>query len=253
MRSIISKYPGKAGSETIEEMLHATFLLLGMLIISSPKLVRAETPAPAASPSPVSWQLVSKTTEFELYRKESAGAAELFAFRGIGTLQATPTEVATGILDRVHRAEWMRDIRNLRTVRILAPGRFIEYSGVKTPWVVKNRDFVVQSEVTVDAAAKKITIVTRSVKDPDAPETEWIRGELTEGRFTIEPGARPGTSKLTADMDVDPKGTVPRWIVNHFQKKWPIIMFYSLRNFLGRRVAVLPEDLNPVLAGAKAF
>lgn len=195
---------------------------------------------------PPKWELVSKSAEFEVFRKKSAGSEELFAFRGVGVLLATPTEVATGILDRAHRAEWMRDIRNLRTVRILAPGKFIEYSGVKTPWVVKNRDFVIQSEVTVDTATKKITILTESVVDPDAPETAWIRGVLTAGRFVIEPGEVPGTSKLTADMDVDPKGTVPRWIVNHFQKNWPVGMFYSLRHFLSRKVAELPEDLKPL-------
>jgi hypothetical protein len=194
------------------------------------------------------YQLVSRNGEFALYRKKSAGDADLLAFRGIGVLPATPIEVATGILDRQHRPEWMRDVRNLRTVRVLGPGHFIEYSGVKTPFIVKDRDFVIRSDVEVDLPKSRILILSRSVTDAAAPETSAVRGEMTLGRFLIEPGPIAGTARLTADMDVDPKGSVPHWIVNRFQKNWPVGMFYGLKNFLARRVETLPEDLRPLFA-----
>jgi len=197
---------------------------------------------------PNAFAFVSKTGDFELYRKKSAGDTDLIAFRGIGLLAGTPVEVATGILDRVHRPEWMRDVQNLRTVRILSPGHFIEYSGVKTPFIIKNRDFVIRTDVEVDSFRTKILIMSRSVKDDGAPVTSAVRGEMTEGRFFIEPGPRPGISKITADMDVDPKGSVPLWIVNHFQKNWPIGMFFGLKTFLARGVATLPDDLRPIFA-----
>lgn len=208
------------------------------------------TASPAGAADPEGYAFVSKSADFELYQKTSAGSDDLIAFRGVGILAATPIEVATGILDRVHRPTWMRDVQNLRTVRVLGPGHFVEYSGVKTPFIVKNRDFVIRTDVEVDLARSKILIVSRSVEDADAPPTDAVRGKLTEGRFLIEPGSAPGTTRLTADMDVDPMGSCPRWIVNAFQKNWPVAMFNGLKWFLTKKVATLPEDLRPLFTTA---
>jgi hypothetical protein len=119
---------------------------------------------------------------------------------------------------------------------------------VKTPFVIKDRDFVILSEVEVDAKKQRILIHSRSAIEDSVPPTSAIRGELISGEFVMEPGKTAGTTQITADMDVDPKGTVPRWIVNHFQQKWPANMFRSLRHFLGRKVASLPEDMRPLFA-----
>lgn len=218
--------------------------------------VSAFTPYSAVSADPVGentpsgYTFVSKSADFELYQKSSAGSSDLIAFRGVGVLTAPPIEVAIGILDRIHRPSWMRDIQDLRMVRILGPGHFVEYSGVKTPFIVKNRDFVIRTDVEVDLPHAKILIVSRSVEDMDAPPTDAVRGKLTEGRFLIEPGSAPGTTRLTADMDVDPMGSCPRWIVNAFQKNWPVAMFNGLKWFLAKKVATLPEDLRPLFAAA---
>lgn len=192
------------------------------------------------------WELSVDSPDLKVYRKPSAGGSNLVAFRVIGTLGAPPIEVATGILDRDSRMSWMRDLKELRTVRIPGPGSVIEYTEVKTPFILKNRDFVIRTDVTVDHSKQIITIISKSVVDKEVPETGRVRGVLVEGRFKVEPGAQPGTSKLTADMDVDPKGAIPNWIVNHFQKNWPVGMFRGLAYFLQKKVAHLPNDLSPL-------
>lgn len=195
---------------------------------------------------PKEWILIASAPDYELYRKPSASSSDLVAFRLIGRIQASPIEVATGILDRDHRLQWMRDIRELRTVKIPLPGTVIEYSAVKTPFIIKDRDFVIQTSVEVSADRQTITVVSKSVESESVPETSMVRGKLTEGKFVIEPGKVAGTSQLTADMDVDPRGSVPRWIVNHFQKNWPVGMFRGLKRFLSLKIAKLPDDLSPL-------
>jgi len=194
------------------------------------------------------WEPVLKNDEIELRRKVSAGSSDLFAFRGVGILPYPPKTVAAGILDRARRPEWMRDIKELRVIRVNGTGHYLEYTWVRTPIVVKDRDFLIQTDVEVDQLANRIVIVSRSVVDPEVPPTSAVRGALTEGRFVIEPGPSPNTAKLTADMDVDPRGSVPKWITNHFQKNWPIVMFYSLKKFLARNVATIPDDVLPLFS-----
>ncbi len=196
------------------------------------------------------YDFVLRSGNFELYQKTSIGDADLIAFRGIGVIEATPVEVATAVLDREHRPEWMHDTYGLRTVRVNRPGQFVEYCAIKTPFIIKNRDFVIETTVDVDPTRTKILIVSKSVVDPDAPETSAVRGQMNEGRFTIEPGPVAGTTRITADMDVDPKGSCPRWIVNKYQRNWPGGMFHAMRGFLARKVATLPEDLKPLFAPA---
>ena len=218
------------------------YVLYFLVVCLTPLYVHAEEST---------WTVIARADNYELYQKPSAGSADLVAFRLVGTLKSTPKEVATAILDREHRRQWMRDVRELRTVRLPSPGSVIEYSAVKTPFIIKDRDFVIRTDVEVDLTRQKFIIVSKSVVDPDVPETSAVRGFLTEGRFVIEPGEQPGTAKLTADMDVDPQGSVPRWIVNHFQKNWPIGMFRGLNRFLARKVATLPKDFQPLFMAEK--
>lgn len=192
------------------------------------------------------WTSLEKTPDYELFRKPSSGSSDLVAFRIVGTISAPPRDVAVAILDRENRLKWMRSVRELRTVRVPQPGSVIEYSAVKTPFIIKDRDFVVRTDVQVEDPEKRIVITSRSVVDDEIPPGSDVRGEMTEGRFVIEAGEVSGTTRFTADMDVDPKGSVPRWIFNHFQKKWPGAMFRSLKRFVASRTAVLPEDMRPL-------
>jgi hypothetical protein len=189
------------------------------------------------------WKFISKSSDYSLYEKPSEGSSGLFAFRLVGELNYSAEEVAIAILDREHRMSWMRDVRELKTVRFPKPGAVIEYTAIKTPIVIRDRDFLIQTEVEVDRLKQKFVITSHSVTDPQFPVGSDVRGEMTNGRFVIEPGAHPGTSRLIAEMDVDPKGSVPRWIVNKFQKRWPVGMFRGLQRFLKTKTATLPEDL----------
>lgn len=193
---------------------------------------------------PADWKLISQGPDYQLFSKPSEGSPDLVAFRLTGVIEGTPKEVATAILDRDHRKEWMRDVRDLRTVRLPATGSVVEYTWVKTPFIIKDRDFVIRTDVEVDRKTGRVVITSKSVTEAEVPETSAVRGELTEGKFVMETGDRPGITKFTADMDVDPKGSCPRWIVNSFQKNWPIGMFRSLKWFMSRKVATLPPDFS---------
>ncbi len=200
-------------------------------------------PSGFAESKAAEWKWFARGQDFELFVKPSARPSALKAFRLVGTLPVAPRDVAIGILDRDHRPLWMRDILELRTVRLPSPGVVVEYSAIRTPFVIKDRDFLVRTEVSVDARGQVFVITTRSVEDETVPHQSRVRGELIEGKFVISPGAENGTSKIVADMDVDPKGSVPQWMVNHFQKNWPAVMFRSLKNFLALKTATLPPDL----------
>ena len=136
----------------------------------------------------------------------------------------------------------MRDVRELRTVRLPEVGSVVEYTAINTPIIIKDRDFVIRTDVVSDRPKQKYVITSKSVLEESVPEGSDIRGH-TDVKISLESVKVAGTTELTADMDVDPKGSVPLWIVNQFQKNWPVGMFRGLQRFLDKRVAVLPSDL----------
>ena len=53
------------------------------------------------------------------------------------------------------------------------------------------------------------------------PETDCVRGQLDRSAYTmtsIDGGKR---THLIVEIHADPKGSVPKWLVNLFQKAWP--------------------------------
>jgi hypothetical protein len=105
---------------------------------------------------------------------------------------------------------------------------FIEYDHVGTPIVLKDRDFVSRVTTHVDSVHHKITIEYKSVDDPDAPKTSFVRGEMIHATFVFA-SIGEGKTAVEADIHCDPKGSVPTWIVNFFQKDWPVDTFRNLR------------------------
>jgi hypothetical protein len=72
------------------------------------------------------------------------------------------------------------------------------------PFIMKDRDFVSQVSIEVDS---------------DQRGTHHVRGQILSGTFrarSLEQGRR---AELTAEVQCDPKGSIPTWIVNLFPEE----------------------------------
>jgi hypothetical protein len=59
-----------------------------------------------------------------------------------------------------------------------------------------------------------------SVDHPDAPETVGIRGRLVASCYVLTP-LGPDRTRVEVEIQTDPCGMVPDWLVNIVQKEWP--------------------------------
>ena len=64
---------------------------------------------------------------------------------------------------------------------------------------------------------------------PAAPTTSNVRGTLISSTFVLTSTPDGLGTYVTGDVDCDPRGSVPNWIVNFFQKDWPHDTLMSLR------------------------
>src|SRR5262249_30983530 len=119
---------------------------------------------------------------------------------------------------------------------------------IGTPFVMKDRDFVAHVWMEVDKKAKTLVLRYRSEDDPAAPKTDNVRGDLINSRFVLTSLEGGKKTSLLAEIHADPKGSVPKWIVNLFQKSWPSDTFEGIRKQLTKPSIGVPAEFANVIS-----
>jgi hypothetical protein len=177
------------------------------------------------------WELVSKSDEVTLYRKEVPGSSVL-AYKAEGKIEAPLAKIMSVVRDTARLPEWTYRVKHAEILEETSPNERIEYIQGSAPWPVKNRDVVVKRTFTYAAAEQLIRMCMESIEDARRPEaSERVRAHIYPSCFVFKPERL--TTRIEAELHGDPKGSIPKWIVNMIQKRAPGV---SLRN-LKKRVA----------------
>jgi hypothetical protein len=204
-------------------------LVLVLVLVLASFVAVCSAPHDAAADAPVpAWTKIDETDGITVYRREVPGS-DVIAFKGEGIVAAPLVRVASVVFDTSRATEWIDSLVEARVVRRISDVEYVEYDHFGTPFVMKDRDFVTSNRLEYDTAKKAITIRLRSVTDPAAPPTSYIRGELVSSTFVLTPTADGKGTKVVGDVHCDPRGGVPKWLVNWFQKDWPTSTFKKLR------------------------
>jgi len=164
----------------------------------------------------------------EIFRKEE-NAGGLIAFRGIGVVEAPLPLVATVIFDTDRRREWVEGLVGSRILRWEDRDNFIEYDHIEMPFFMSERDFVSKIKMSFDLSKKQMVFQYRSADDPTAPRTDYIRGEVVDMTFILSSIDNDRATRIDAAFLADPKGWIPKWLVNYFLEDWPKKTFRNLR------------------------
>ncbi len=214
------KYRATRGSPPVDSG-HRLGQILGLSLAF---LVLAAQPGNAAE-----WEVLDKTADgIQIFRKEAKGSG-LIAFRGIGVVDAPLPVVATVLFDTDRRREWIEGLVDSRIIRWKDKETFIEYDHIGTPFFLADRDFISEVRMTFDLTKKQLVFHYESSDDPSAPYTDYLRGEVIDITFILTSIDSDRKTKLDAAFLCDPKGWIPKWIVNYFLKDWPKTTFRSLR------------------------
>ena len=145
-------------------------------------------------------------------------------------MQASVAKLMNIFCDSAREKEWTDETVESWNISTPDSDTLISYNHTHTPWPLKDRDFVIRSQKAIIKAERKISIAIRSTTDPSQPERDCcVRGEILDSTYVlreIEAGKR---TYVTVAVQVDPKGAVPTWIANLFQKAWPRNTMEALR------------------------
>lgn len=174
------------------------------------------------------WEKFDEQAGIAVFRRDVPGSP-IVALRGVGVIDAPILRVTSVIIDTSRAPEWIDSLVEARTLRKISDVEYTEWDHVKTPFILKDRDFVFTSRLELHPADKSIWLNYHSVADPLAPKTNYVRGTFKYGTFgmtSIEHGTK---TRIVVELMCDPNGSVAKWMVNLFQKSWPYNTITSIR------------------------
>jgi hypothetical protein len=196
------------------------FLVVGLLFIPAPS---------EADPKATPWEKFDVEDGIAVYRRDVEGTP-LVALKGEGIVNASILKVASVIVDQKRAPEWIDSLAETKVVRKVSKTEQVEWDHIATPFVLADRDFVFKTKLNFDPAKKRVSLDYKSVNDPAAPKTDYVRGIFVYGNFVLTSLDHGKKTRVSAEVLCDPKGSVAKWIVNLFQKSWPHNTIQSLRD-----------------------
>lgn len=165
------------------------------------------------------WEYVGKDKDVEVYKGQVKGTS-VVAFRGVAVIDAPVEKILTVIHDLNLMKKWMQEMREVKVLERQGLFNKIEYNIIDAPWPMSDRDFVYSFKLFVNQDST-ITIKVENATHPDAPEKrKLVRGELSASRYVLRPLEKNKTY-FEIELLADPKGSVPKWLVNLTQESWP--------------------------------
>jgi hypothetical protein len=198
------------------------------------------------------WTLIGNEHAIAIYRHDVPGSG-IVALKGEGAIDAPVWKVASVLLDTRRAPEWVDSLAESRLVRTLSATSYIEYNHLRLPFIIKDREFVSEVRIVVDATERSVTLRYQPTGAPDVPPTRNVRGQIRSGAFRARSlGAGRGT-ELIAEIHCDPQGAIPAWVVNLFQRSWPRNTFEGIRKQVAKPDITMPEPFRSVLMTAADF
>jgi hypothetical protein len=187
--------------------------------------------------SPFEWKKINEKDGIEVFKSDIQNSA-LISFKGVGIISADPERIFNIILDTKRAPEWVSDLVKSEVVNwINFPETYIEYNHINMPLIISDREFL--SLVKINKEKNGSILVSyhqaRELGPNSAlPErlrnkSRLIRGEIEGSYFRVTPLDGGKNTLLEGVVVCDPKGWLPKWVVNLFQENWPIETINGIR------------------------
>jgi hypothetical protein len=207
------------------------FLLLVMLTLLPCSTVFAED-----------WSKINEEDGIKVFKKEVKGSS-LVAFKGDGIIDA-PIRVVLGVIvDNAHRTEWVDRLKTSTILHQYSSYDFVVYQHFGLPVLMSDRDYVYRA-TGYTTAKGQVVVEMSSVEHKNAPASVGVRAKLVNSRYVLTPvGKNELKTRISVEIQTDPKGWLPAWLVNTIQKSWPLKTLRGIRGQVKKphsRAYVLP-------------
>jgi hypothetical protein len=187
-------------------------------------LVAPTRPAVAAD-----WEEINHEEGITVWSRDVANSS-IVEFRGRGVVEAPLIRIAAVIRNSARKPEWIAHCAEERALHMFNPGHAIVYNRTKSPnFLVSDRDVVIDASATVMPERQMVRIDFHSVTDPKMPPVDGaVRIPRVNG-FWLLHKLDDRNTEVTYQVQADPGGAIPTWLVNYVQRKLPLNTLLGLR------------------------
>ena len=161
------------------------------------------------------------------YTREVPGS-KIKALKLEADFEASASQLVAVILDINACTDWLYSTKSCAVVKAVSPSEIYYYSEISFPWPTANRDFVSHLKVVQDPATKQVTIQAENVSLYVPEKKGIVRIKESTGKWIIRTVAK-NKIHIVYELQVDPGGSLPSWLVNMLSEKGPYESFKSLR------------------------
>ena len=173
------------------------------------------------------WELKVDKEDIRVYTKNTDNSP-LKAVKTVCSINTSLTTLTAVLLDINNSIDWVYATKKITLLKQISPGELIYYSELEIPWPVNNRDFIVGLTVLQDEKTKMVTVAGMNKPSYLPAYKDIVRIQQSYSKWEITP-LQNGQVKIEYELQVDPGGKVPAWLVNMFATKGPFETFKKLR------------------------
>lgn len=192
------------------------------------------------------WVETYSIPELRIYRKIIPDSG-LVAYKAEGIVPSPIGKLVTLVVDPTKKVLWMERLVEATILAQPTPYERIEYMHTRAPWPLTDREFLYEAKLERNLAERSVTVRMKSVEDPRRPfRPDRIRGSIREGVYTLTMVSSDRT-RFSAETLADPKGRIPKFIINFVGKIWARRVFDNIV-----RIAARPDvESSPLVADFK--
>ncbi len=167
-----------------------------------------------------SWEKIRSEKGVAVYSREIEGSS-LLAFKAEGIVDMSYGKALAVLRDVEEATAWDQALKKKITIEDISDIEAITYSVVDMPWPLKNRDMVVTNKLHYDPKTMELVVKSSSIEHKKYPPNDtYVRAQIKFANFRFKPFN--GKSKFYMEVHVDPKGSIPDWVINMVQKDMPM-------------------------------
>jgi hypothetical protein len=174
-----------------------------------------------------SWTLKTQKDGVTVYSRRS----DLSKFNDLKVemdLPGTVDQLTSILLDVEKYPQWAYCTKSADVIKQIGKDELVYYSEISAPWPLANRDLCADIKVTRDSSMHSICLVSTGLKDFLPEKKGLVRVSRSTAAWMISTRSDK-MIHLEYELEIDPGGALPAWIVNMFARKGPIETFSNLR------------------------
>lgn len=176
------------------------------------------------------WQLRINQDSIKVYTAFTDDS-KIKSIRAEFQLRSSRVELFEELMHAERYPEWQYSAVKCEVLEKISPVEMIYYCEASAPWPVSNRDMVIRLRIEEKPGQSDFRVVTLTDSKPVPVRDGLIRVPMSRAEWIVKE-ISPGKMQIQYNIQIDPGGAVPAWLVNMVAAQAPYQSFKNLKKRL---------------------